>query len=168
MNTRQERLLDALLLLARAEQEVTGRAYVDLADIADHVAASAPNAKLDLQEAPTDGNPTLLERLVQNLVDNAVRHGAGELWVTTGLREGRAFLRIANTGAVIRPYEVAGLFEPFHRLAADRTAGTGLGLGLSIVRAVATAHGGHATAEARPDGGLTVMVTLPPAGHSRR
>lgn len=76
---------------------------------------------------------------------------------------GTVFLRVADTGPVISRYEVGGLFEPFHRLGRDRLAGPGAGLGLSIVRAVARAHGGEARAEPRNDGGLLVTVTLPRA-----
>jgi signal transduction histidine kinase len=172
-NARQERLLDALLLLARSEHEVTERAYLDLADIVEHVTAQIPEGAAavteTLSEAPTSGNAALLERLVQNLVDNAVRHNlpaGGEVWVTTGTRpDHTAFVEVANTGAVVPPSEVPALFEPFRRLGTDRVAGppsvAGLGLGLSIVRAVARAHGGQATAEPRDGGGLTVTVTLP-------
>src|SRR5581483_391320 len=92
-------------------------------------------------EAPTSGNPVLLERLVQNLVDNGLRHNVPEggwLRVVTGTGAGgRAELTVTNTGPVVAPYEVPRLFEPFHRLGTDRLASApGTGLGLSIVRAV--------------------------------
>jgi signal transduction histidine kinase len=122
----------------------------------------------DCEEAPTRGEPVLLERLAQNLVENAVRYNtAADGWVlVTTRRDGdTAVLEVANSGPVVPAFEVEGLFEPFRRLGTERlaTASKGAGLGLSIVRAVATAHAGHATAAARPEGGLTVTVTLPAA-----
>jgi signal transduction histidine kinase len=163
INDRHGRLIDGLLLLARSERELTERSYVDLADIAAHV--SGAEIRTDPDEAPTYGDPVLLERLVQNLVENAVRHNETGGWVhvSTRTREGQAVLEVANTGPVVPPYEVEGLFEPFRRLGTDRLAGPGIGLGLSIVRAVARALGGDARAVPRPEGGLVVTVTLPGA-----
>jgi signal transduction histidine kinase len=166
INERNERLIDGLLLLARSEREVLDRAYVDLADVVEHVAAQVPRASTDLRvdagEAPTDGNSVLLERLVQNLVDNGVRHnlpdGGGWVRVHTGTADGHAVLEVSNTGPVVPRYEIPSLFEPFRRLAAGPN---GTGLGLSIVRAIARAHGGEVHAQPRADGGLVVTVTLP-------
>ena len=168
INDRHGRLIDGLLLLAQSEREVTDRSYVDLADIVEHVAVS-PAVKIvtDAGEASTWGNPVLLERLVQNLIENGVRHNvpdAGWVRVWTGRRPpGWAVLEVVNSGPVIPRYEVPGLFEPFRRYGADRLASPGAGLGLSIVRAVARAHGGDVRAEARDEGGLTVTVCLPGA-----
>jgi signal transduction histidine kinase len=163
INDRHGRLIDGLLLLARSERELTERSYVDLADIATHV--SGAEIRTEPAEAPTYGDPVLLERLVQNLVENAVRHNVTGGWVrvATYARNGTAVLEVSNTGPVVPPYEVEGLFEPFRRLGTDRLAGPGVGLGLSIVRAVARAHGGEAHAAPRPEGGLVVTVTLPAA-----
>lgn len=172
MNTRQERLLDGLLLLARSEREVTDPAYVDLADIVEHVTDTTDPGTVTVTaqagEAPTTGNPALLERLVQNLVDNGIRHNVpagGRLAVSTASRaDGTVELRVASTGPVIPRYEVPSLFEPFHRYGGERLAATpGAGLGLSIVRAVARAHGGEVRAEPGEGGGLVVTVTLPQA-----
>ncbi|MGW3665963.1 sensor histidine kinase [Streptomyces sp. NPDC005141] len=139
-----------------------------------------PRVRADLNSAPVLGDPQLIERLVVNLTDNAVRHNSpesGESWVRlwTGTEAGRPVLRIDNTGPVIPRDQVAGLFQPFRRLGAERTLAhprprsrgkgrqrDGLGLGLSIVTAVATAHGGTVEAWPRPQGGLTVRVTFPP------
>jgi signal transduction histidine kinase len=161
INDRHSRLIDGLLLLARSERELAERSYLDLADIAAHV--SGPEIRLDLAEAGTTGDPVLLERLVQNLVENGVRHNVAGGWVrvATSGADGQAVLEVSNTGPVVPRYEVAGLFEPFHRLGTDRLAGPGVGLGLSIVRAVARAHGGEVSAEPRDGGGLIVTVTLP-------
>jgi signal transduction histidine kinase len=188
INVRHERLIEGLLLLARSEREPAEHAYVDLADIADHVVGQAPNGTVrvsaETAEAPTAGNPVLLERLVQNLVDNAVRHNVADGgWVRVSTGSGPAgtvTLRVSNTGPVVPRYEVPNLFEPFRRLGSERLATNpagagsteptgyapapaGAGLGLSIVRAVANAHGGDVHAEPRDGGGLEVTVTLPAA-----
>jgi signal transduction histidine kinase len=107
---------------------------------------------------------------VQNLVDNGVRHNVAEngwVRVTTGTRpDGSAVLVVSNTGPVVPRYDVPGLFQPFRRLGTDRLAtAPGAGLGLSIVRAVASAHGGEVHAEPRDGGGLVVTVTLPGCDH---
>jgi len=169
VNSRHERLIDGLLMLARSEREVTERSYVDLADIVEHVVAQARpgTVTIDAQpgEAPTTGNPVLLERLVQNLVENGIRHNTENGWVgvTTSTRpDGRGMLVVSNTGPSVPPYEIPNLFEPFRRYATDRLANPpGAGLGLSIVRAVAHAHGGEVHAEPRDGGGLIVTITLP-------
>jgi signal transduction histidine kinase len=164
INDRHGRLIDGLLVLARSERELTECSYVDLADIASHV--SSPEVLVELGEAATLGDPILLERLVQNLVDNGIRHNlpeGGWVRVITYTKEGLATLEVSNTGPVVPRYEVESLFEPFRRLGTDRLAGPGAGLGLSIVRAVARAHGGDVHAVPRDEGGLVVMVTLPAA-----
>jgi signal transduction histidine kinase len=164
INDRHGRLIDGLLVLAQSERELTQRAYVDLADIAVHV---AEKAEVQAGEAATMGDPVLLERLVQNLVENGWRHNVedgGWVLVVTGTHPGgTVFVEVSNSGPVVPRYEIPGLFEPFRRLGTDRVAGPGAGLGLSIVRAVARAHGGEVRAEPRGDGGLRVIVTLPGA-----
>ena len=122
-----------------------------------------------LGRAPVAGDRALLERLVANLVENAVRHNHPGGWVEvdTGRAGPLAVVRVANSGPPIPQDQVATLFDPFRRLHPDRTGSDrGAGLGLSIVRSVATAHGGHATAKALGEGGLEVTVELPvaPAG----
>jgi signal transduction histidine kinase len=171
VNARQERLINGLLLLARSEHELTNRSPVDLADVVGHVARQvAPEAaesgvEVTVAASPTvvDGDPVLLERLVQNLVENGIRHNCPGGWVSVAIgSDGR--LVITNTGPVVPPYDLPGLFEPFRRLREERTRGTGpsgVGLGLSIVRAVARAHGGEVTAVPREGGGLVVTVALP-------
>ncbi|WP_436772660.1 sensor histidine kinase [Yinghuangia sp. YIM S09857] len=175
INARHERLIDGLLLLARSEAEVAERAYVDLADVVDHVVAQLDPGRTKVvaapDEAPVTGNPVLLERLVQNLVENGVRHNLPEDgWVRVDCGtedDGTVRLEVSNSGPVVARYDVPALFEPFRRLSADRLAGApGAGLGLSIVRAVARAHGGDARAEPRETGGLRVVVTLPKADDS--
>jgi signal transduction histidine kinase len=167
INGRHERLIDGLLTLAKSDRELGELSYVDLADVVTHVAAQHPTVTTAAGEAPTLGNAVLLERLVQNLVENGVRHNVPDGWVrvTSDTRpDGWVELVVTNTGPVVPPYELPGLFEPFRRLTADRlVAPAGAGLGLSIVRAVARAHGGHAHAHPRDGGGLIVTVTLPAA-----
>jgi signal transduction histidine kinase len=150
---------------------VVDESPLDLAEVAGHVLDQAGaearergiTVERDLKGAPTTGDPVLVERLVQNLVENAVRHNhdAGELTVHTREHDGMAELAVTNTGPVVPPYEVETIFEPFRRLGTDRVrSDRGSGLGLSIVRATARAHGGTVTAEPRAGGGLVVTVRL--------
>ncbi|MEV0645604.1 ATP-binding protein [Phytomonospora sp. NPDC050363] len=171
VNARHERLIEGLLLLADSERQLTDRAFVDLADIVEHVSEIEPPGSVVVHtaaaEATTTGDPILLERLVQNLVENGVRHNTEGGWVRVASRtaeDGSAVVEVSNTGPVVPRYELASLFEPFRRLGAERLSATspGAGLGLSIVRAVAQAHGGGVRAEPREGGGLVVTVTLPP------
>jgi signal transduction histidine kinase len=168
VNARNERLIEGLLTLADSENEVRERSTVDLADVATHVlvhcASSDVSVRRSLRPAPTEGDPVLLERLVHNLVENAVRHNepGGWLSVETGTTADRAVVTVSNTGPAVAPYDVEAIFEPFRRLNGDRVrSDRGFGLGLSIVRAVARAHGGEVSAVPRAGGGLTVTVRLP-------
>ena len=172
---RADRLVDSLLLLARSDRlEVDGlalRERVELPQVAAQALAAvqaeaaARGLRIASSYAPAGvlGDSGLLERLAGNLVENAVRHNidGGWLRVDTGTVEGRARLEVSSSGPVVPPESVAGLFEPFRRHGTARTSRRGAGLGLAIVRAVARAHGGTATATARPEGGLTVTVDLP-------
>jgi signal transduction histidine kinase len=170
VNARHERLIDGLLTLADSENEVAEQSTVDLRDVAAHVLDQAATDELsvrrELRPAGTHGDPVLLERLAQNLVENAVRYNepGGWLSVGTGVHDGYATLTVSNTGPVVAPYDVPAMFEPFRRLGGDRVrSDRGFGLGLSIVRAVARAHGGEVTAVPREGGGLVVTVRLPEA-----
>jgi signal transduction histidine kinase len=168
VNARHERLIDGLLTLADSENEVTEQSTVDLRDVAAHVldevATEGLSVRRELRPAGTRGDPVLLERLAQNLVENAVRYNepGGWLSVGTGRHDGYATLTVSNTGPTVAPYDVPAMFEPFRRLGRDRVrSDRGFGLGLSIVRAVARAHGGEVTAVPRDGGGLVVTVRLP-------
>jgi signal transduction histidine kinase len=172
VNGRHERLIDGLLTLAGSENTVVDASPLDLSEVAGHVLDQATSEAAarditigrDLLGSPTTGDPVLVERLVQNLVENAIRHNhdGGELTVTTRSRHGEAELVVTNTGPVVPPYEVETIFEPFRRLGTDRVrSDRGSGLGLSIVRATTTVHGGTVTAAPRAGGGLTVTVRLP-------
>jgi signal transduction histidine kinase len=170
-NQRSERLIEGLLTLARSERQLRAREPVGLAvAAADALEVAAPQVEWFglrvsrmLGAASVAGDRTLLERLVANLVEQAVRHNRPGGWVEvdTGRAGPLAVVRVANGGPPIPPDQVATLFEPFRRLEADRTGSDrGAGLGLSIVKAVAAAHGGRATARPLEDGGLEVTVEL--------
>jgi signal transduction histidine kinase len=165
-----ERLIHALLTLARSECGVTRRDPADLADGArlalaqsgSDAAARRLDVRPTLDPAPVRGDRRLLERLVANLVENAVRHNrdGGMVEVETASAAGRSTVEVRNDGEIVPPEAVASLLEPFQRL--DRGArGDGVGLGLSIVRSVAEAHGGSVEVRARPSGGLIARVSLP-------
>jgi signal transduction histidine kinase len=115
-----------------------------------------------LEPAVISGDPVLVERLVANLVDNAVRYNtaAGEIWVSTSTVAGKSLLTVANTGPPISPADLDRIFQPFQRLN-DRASQEGFGLGLTIVASIAAVHGGIATARPRTDGGLSITVTIP-------
>ncbi|MET9670280.1 HAMP domain-containing sensor histidine kinase [Streptomyces sp. NPDC006475] len=162
---RQEQLIEGLLLLAASEQELQRRALVDLRDVTTAaVGALAPQAaergvqvRTELRSLPAVGDAVLLDRLAQNLVGNALRYNypGGEVRVRTGA----SGLEVCNTGPLIPEETVALLFEPFRRLQERRHApGEGVGLGLSIVAAIARAHGCAVEARANRAGGLTVRV----------
>jgi signal transduction histidine kinase len=171
INRRHERLIDGLLTLASSEQAVSHHTITDLADVVRHVLTQADTSTVDvhtdLQTAIAAADPVLLERLVANLVDNAVRYNTadhGRVDVHTRVSGGCAELCVGNTGPVIAAFEIPGLFEPFRRLrGGERQSGSGAGLGLSIVKAVAHAHGGDVQAAPRGGGGLTVTMRLPAA-----
>ena len=168
----------ALLTLARSEQRIIDPQEDDLTDIVaeamDRISIRCRERQLrveaTLTAAPLRGNLELLAIAVSNLLDNAVKYSAlgGLVQVTTvQVSPGWVALTVGNDGEMLPADQVGLLFEPFQRGrrtrtgSADPTAVPGAGLGLSIVRAVATAHGGSATATARPGGGLTLTLLLP-------
>lgn len=172
------RLIEALLTLASSESELNDHEPVDLA-------AAVTTTLVDLQPeidrvglridaatapAPLAGDSLLVERLVANLLTNAVRHNIidGRVEVVTGVQGGGAFLSVTNTGPLIPSAEIDRLFQPFQRLDRRRTHhNEGHGLGLSIVRAIAAAHQATISADSLPDGGLAVSVTFPQAQNPR-
>jgi signal transduction histidine kinase len=169
---RSERLLDGLLLLARSERGLQAAEPVDLAQVAaaplagvlPAARAAGVTVRPALSPAVVRGDPALLERLVGNLLENAVAYNQSSGWVEirTEGGPGQSAVRVVNSGPSVPPADVEGLFQPFRRLSRDRTgSGRSAGLGLSIVRAVARAHGGDARARALPEGGLEVTVELP-------
>jgi signal transduction histidine kinase len=177
-NAEQERLIEALLILASSEAGVSQREPLDLAAITS-TALAVPrpgigrlglNVHASIQPARFDGDPFLVQQLVTNLIDNAVRHNipGGDVRVGTGTSGGRAILSVTNSGQVIPLTEVGRLFQPFQRLGPRPARGDGgHGLGLSIVKAIATAHDAVITPQPRPGGGLAIDVTFPPSPSSR-
>ncbi|MFD7031485.1 sensor histidine kinase [Streptomyces sp. NPDC059917] len=165
---RTERLIAALLTLARGESATSTPRPVDLADaaraalhdLADEARTAGIHVTLDAAPAPVEGDPALLRQVALNLLANAVRHNhrGGTAAITTGVAGDTAFLRVANTGPVLTPEEVPALFTPFHQ---GRERGSGFGLGLAVVRAITDTHHGEVVATAHADGGLTVRVLLP-------
>ncbi len=174
-NSRHERLIDGLLFLAKSDRELEVRTSVDIGEVsstvlsqlAEEIDQAGLTLRSDLRGAMVTGDPVLLERLVANLVENAVRYNAtdGEITVRSGYYESMPAVQVENAGAVIPAYEVEGLFEPFRRGSGDRVrSSNSAGLGLSIVRSVVRAHGGSVTAWPRSGGGLVVTVCFPVAG----
>jgi signal transduction histidine kinase len=174
-NAEQERLIEALLTLASSEADPGEPESLDLAAITGEALAAARPAisRLGLhvhaaiQPAALDGDPLLVQQLVTNLIDNAVRHNiipGGDIQITTKTSHAGAVLSVASSGQVIPAAEVDRLFQPFQRLGSRpaRRDG-GHGLGLSIVRAIATAHAATIIAHPRPGGGLVIDVTFPPS-----
>ncbi|MFI8910932.1 sensor histidine kinase [Streptomyces sp. NPDC053513] len=158
-NRRSERLIDGLLLLARSERGLAEQEDVPLGEV---VAEEHPDARVVADGGVVRGNRVLLAQLVRNLVANAVAYNVpgGEV----GVRAEDGVLTVVNTGPVVPAGDVDGLFEPFRRGEGRDRMGPGAGLGLSIVRSIAVAHGGTVRAVARSaaeGGGLVVTVTLP-------
>jgi signal transduction histidine kinase len=178
LGEQEEQLIGALLTLASGQRGIERRERFDLGEITGAVLAgrreeatrNGVELRATLDRAPAQGEPSLVESLVANLVDNAIRHNVpgGRVEVSTSVREGRATVAVSNTGPTIPPEEVERLFEPFRRLGEERVGGDaqglGLGLGLAIVRAIATAHNARLTAVARPDGGLEIEVAFASRG----
>jgi signal transduction histidine kinase len=163
----QERLIDALLTLARSQRGLQEREYVDLAVVAGALLpGSGHRIEADLAPAGLLGDPQLLQRLTANLIDNAVRHNVpdgGWITVRTGVTEGRPTLSVANSGPAIKADQIDALFQPFRRLGDQRTRRRdGHGLGLSIVAAITAAHGGTVHARPGASGGLCVEVAFAP------
>jgi signal transduction histidine kinase len=164
----QERVIAALLDLARSDRGLDHRETVALDDAvarALRAAAIADDVSVTtaLQAAQVSGDARLLERLAANLLKNALEHNVPSGWVRVGTatEDGRAVLRISNSGPKIEPGEVDGLLEPF-RHAGARLSHRGHGLGLSIVAAIASAHDAALSVRAPELGGLEVEVTFPP------
>lgn len=163
----QARLIEALLTLARGEGGLDRHEPLDLAAVTDEVILRTDTGihlTTSIHSAPTSGDPHLVERLVANLVDNALRYNTdhGTVTITTETSAGHATLTVANTGPIVPATEVERLFQPFQRLNPSRTRQNGgLGLGLSIVHAIATAHDATVMAQPRQGGGMHITVTFP-------
>lgn len=175
VNRRHERLIDGLLVLASSDQRIERVVQVDLADAADqamaNVSRQAAQAGVRISSRVTSarvaGDPALLQRLIDNLVDNAVRYNIPERgWVHVSITADSAAARVhvENSGPRLSDADVDVIFEPFRRLEdSDNPSSvfTGAGLGLSIVRAVADAHGAQLDVRPGTRGGLAVTVVFP-------
>ncbi len=165
----QEQLIDALLALAHGQRGIDRRDPMDLAEVTRAVvdaretdmAVEGLTLEASLHTAPIEGDRRLVERLVSNLVENAMHHNvaAGTVRVAVQADDGVAELRVANTGPAVPQSEIERLLQPFQRLGADRIGHQeGLGLGLSIVAAIATAHDAKLVISPGQAGGLDVEV----------
>ena len=200
---RVDGLLDGFLALARAQHDaLPGRQVLALADVVDAILATRADAiaarRLVVRHTAAaggwvEGSKPLLSRMVENVIDNAIKHNTDGGWIGVGTGTGRAgqpgtatsagqpgtatsagppqtaWLAVETGGQVLDQAQVDQLSQPFRRLGADRTGSdSGAGLGLSIVAAIAAAHGGILDLRARPQGGLRVSIELPlarqPAG----
>jgi signal transduction histidine kinase len=170
----QEQLIEALLTLARSQRGLDHREPLDLATITTgvlHTLKPQADARglaisTSITSAPLLGDERLLQRLVTNLISNAIRHNVpgGQISIRVTSDGGHTLLRITNTGPVIPSSQVNRLLQPFQRLPATRSADAeGLGLGLSIVAAIAKAHQATLTINPRPHGGLDIAINFPPA-----
>jgi signal transduction histidine kinase len=168
----QTRLIEALLTLASSESGMDGCESLDLAtivtstlvDVRSEAERTGVHVNAVLALAPLEGDPLLIERLVANLLNNAVRHnlGGGRVDIVTAVEGDKAVLSVSNSGPFISPDDVERLFQPFQRLDPRRAHyRDGHGLGLSIVRAIASAHQASLSAQPLPDGGLVVSVAFP-------
>lgn len=167
VNRDAEKLVTSLLLLARSDSGLVTTERVELTEVAGQLVGGAqPLARerdvfITLsadRPLPVEGDPVLLRHLLTNLLHNAVQYNRPGGAVSLSLAD--RTLTVTNTGKPVRPDQVADLFEPFRRLGEDRTGTTGHGLGLSIARSIATAHGARVAARPGDDGGLTVSVTF--------
>ena len=165
----QERLVKALLALATSERGISRWDTLDLGQVVEAVLASrrdqATDRGIDLAEhltpAVTAGDPRLIESLVANLIDNAIRHNHpdGHVEITTQNSGTQVSLTVTNSGPVIPDSQLQRLFQPFQKLAPDRNGHReGYGLGLAIVNAVTRAHHAALTTTAPPEGGLSITV----------
>jgi signal transduction histidine kinase len=167
----QEQLIEALLTLARSQRGLDHTQPLDLAVIAadlassrTHTAAAGVHLHLALGPAPVCGDPQLIQRLVANLLDNALcyNHPGGSVHMATDDHAGGARLTVTNTGPAVPPDQIARLLEPFQRIAPSRTGQhDGLGLGLSIVQAISKAHRARLLVNAGQGGGLIVEIRFP-------
>ncbi|MBC9719567.1 HAMP domain-containing histidine kinase [Streptomyces sp. TRM66268-LWL] len=173
VNARHERLIDGLLALAKGDRELAVRTRVELGDLAQHVAdqqqghARTCGVRLTVaaEPAPVSGDPVLLERVVHNLVENAIRYNTSDGWVRIATRRtkgGMALLVVTNTGPAVAENDLEAMFQPFRRIGTDRVNSQhGAGLGLAIVRAIVRSHAGTVGAHPREGGGLEIRIQLP-------
>jgi signal transduction histidine kinase len=164
-----ERLIQALLVLARNDQPRALTDPLDLATIVEDAlegrTADGVRTSASLATAPVTGDAMLLERLINNLLDNAERYNVrgGAITISTSTEDVMCVVRVVNTGPVIPEGMVDGLFLPFARFT-DRTQHDGFGLGLTLVSSITDVHHGQVEATAPPTGGLDISIRLPRRG----
>jgi signal transduction histidine kinase len=171
---RAEQMVDGLLTLAVSDRGQSGHDRVDLATGAeDALDATAPEiaefelrVEVALEPAETNGDQFLIDRMIANLVENAVRHNERRGWIRlrTGAKNGSAFFEIANSGPFVPEDAIRSLFEPFGRAEARVNPQKGVGLGLSIVDSIAIAHNASVDVRSQSEGGLDISVVLPAEG----
>jgi signal transduction histidine kinase len=168
----QEHMIDALLTLARSERGLQRREPLRLQNVLsavlrdrrEEIERHSLRLETQLDDAPATGDPRLVERLVANLIDNAIRHNTADGWVaaTSTVEDGQAVLRVRNSGPTLTSEQLEQMTRPFHRRAERTGHGDGHGLGLSIVETIATAHGATLAVAPLPAGGLQAEVRFPP------
>jgi signal transduction histidine kinase len=168
---RAEATVEALLTLATSELGPAAQEAIDLATAAEdaldaaHAAIDGRNIEVDaaLEPAPARGDRVLLDRMIANLVENAVRHNnpGGWIGIRTLQQADSVVFEIANTGPNIPAEHIPMLFEPFAREQQRLNSSDGVGLGLSIASAIARVHNATITARPRSGGGLEMSLTIP-------
>jgi signal transduction histidine kinase len=170
VNERSERLIEGMLVLAESDRGLPGKVPVRLDELARSVleahAELAVEHKVEVRQQSrrrsVPGDPVLLERLITNLVANAIVYNEPGGWVEVTVGDAQPAITVSNSGPRVPAEGLPALFEPFRRLGTDRISHAGgAGLGLSIVRSITTAHQGAIHASARPEGGLTIAIDLP-------
>jgi signal transduction histidine kinase len=171
-----DQLIDEILLASRLDAAQGEPEAMELLDLTGLAAEECARVDAELQAAPaSDGtdtgtgsqglmlraSPRLLRRLLRNLLENAHRHGAGEVTLVLSLVEGEADIRVNDRGPGVPPAQRERIFEPFYRLPGASEREGSVGLGLALVKSIAQRHGGRVHCEARPGGGASFVVRLP-------
>jgi signal transduction histidine kinase len=169
LGDQQEQLIDALLTLATSERGIEKWEQFDLTQLTETILLSrqgeVERRSIHLvtvfNSAPIVGDPRLIERLVTNLVDNAIGHNvpSGSVEITTSTSGSHATLMVSNTGPTIPQADLDRLFEPFQQTGTGRVReADGHGLGLAIVQAIAKTHAATISAHAHNTGGLEIQI----------
>ena len=171
-----DQLIDEILLASRLDAAQGEPEAMELLDLTGLAAEECARVDAELQAAPTSAgtgtstdsqglmlraSPRLLRRLLRNLLENAHRHGAGEVTLVLSLVEGEADIRVNDRGPGVPPAQRERIFEPFYRLPGASEREGSVGLGLALVKSIAQRHGGRVHCEARPGGGASFVVRLP-------
>jgi signal transduction histidine kinase len=151
------------ILLASKLDTATTAPPSERVDLAALVAEEAARVEVPFELARVDvrGDTRLLRKLVRNLLENAVRHGVADVTAELVDDGANAVLRVRDRGPGLPEAERERIFAPFYRPASSRETGTGWGLGLALVRQIATHHGGRVRCLENPGGGCMFEVELP-------